>query len=241
MRAAMILLLWLWPAGLPAWAESDRLTTGDVTEVAGLIDTVLTGSGDFALAEAKAREFYSLILRDFGAESREAMQIEWLIVLAVTAQGRGDEGAALGTQMMAKAERLLQVQSAVTEGDLDLAKAAYGLLDARLSARTDPAAVALRSMAMIGWSQLVADHGNPTDALPLYAETLAAIDVQFGTLKFPRMQPIRLTTVVLMAEAMETAGQRDKVPVRIGIADAGASYHVPLLCTPWAYSTYRGS
>ena len=33
----------------------------------------------------------------------------------------------------------------------------------------------------------------------------------------------------------------DKVPVRIGIADAGASYHVPLLCTPWSYSTYRGS
>lgn len=25
------------------------------------------------------------------------------------------------------------------------------------------------------------------------------------------------------------------------IEDATASYHVPLLCTPWAYSTYRGS
>ena len=25
------------------------------------------------------------------------------------------------------------------------------------------------------------------------------------------------------------------------IDDAGASYHVPLLVTPWAYSTYRGS
>ena len=33
----------------------------------------------------------------------------------------------------------------------------------------------------------------------------------------------------------------DKVPVRIGLADAGASYHVPLLCSPWSYSTYRGS
>ena len=31
------------------------------------------------------------------------------------------------------------------------------------------------------------------------------------------------------------------VPVRFGIADAAASYHVPLLVTPWAYSTYRGS
>jgi 5-hydroxyisourate hydrolase len=33
----------------------------------------------------------------------------------------------------------------------------------------------------------------------------------------------------------------DRVPVRFGIADAGASYHVPLLCSPWSYSTYRGS
>ncbi len=33
----------------------------------------------------------------------------------------------------------------------------------------------------------------------------------------------------------------DKVPVRFGISDATASYHVPLLCSPWSYSTYRGS
>ena len=33
----------------------------------------------------------------------------------------------------------------------------------------------------------------------------------------------------------------DKVPVHFSIADAHASYHVPLLCSPWAYSTYRGN
>ena len=33
----------------------------------------------------------------------------------------------------------------------------------------------------------------------------------------------------------------DIVPVRFGIADAGADHHVPLLVTPWSYSTYRGS
>jgi hydroxyisourate hydrolase len=27
----------------------------------------------------------------------------------------------------------------------------------------------------------------------------------------------------------------------IGIADPSLHYHVPLLCTPWSYSTYRGS
>ena len=33
----------------------------------------------------------------------------------------------------------------------------------------------------------------------------------------------------------------DRVPVRFGIADPDAHYHVPLLASPWAYSTYRGS
>lgn len=33
----------------------------------------------------------------------------------------------------------------------------------------------------------------------------------------------------------------DRVPVRFGIADPNAHYHVPLLTSPWAYSTYRGS
>jgi 5-hydroxyisourate hydrolase len=33
----------------------------------------------------------------------------------------------------------------------------------------------------------------------------------------------------------------DRVPIRFGIADPAAHYHVPLLVSPWAYSTYRGS
>lgn len=33
----------------------------------------------------------------------------------------------------------------------------------------------------------------------------------------------------------------DWVPIRFGIADATAHYHVPLLVSPWSYSTYRGS
>lgn len=33
----------------------------------------------------------------------------------------------------------------------------------------------------------------------------------------------------------------DQVPVRVGIADPSAVYHVPLLASPWSYSTYRGS
>jgi 5-hydroxyisourate hydrolase len=33
----------------------------------------------------------------------------------------------------------------------------------------------------------------------------------------------------------------DRVPVRFTIADPQAHYHVPLLVSPWSYSTYRGS
>jgi 5-hydroxyisourate hydrolase len=33
----------------------------------------------------------------------------------------------------------------------------------------------------------------------------------------------------------------DRVPVRVSISDPDAHYHVPLLASPWAYSTYRGS
>ncbi len=33
----------------------------------------------------------------------------------------------------------------------------------------------------------------------------------------------------------------DQVPVRFAISDAAGTYHVPLLVSPWAYSTYRGS
>ena len=32
-----------------------------------------------------------------------------------------------------------------------------------------------------------------------------------------------------------------EVPLDFGIADTAAHYHVPLLVSPWSYSTYRGS
>lgn len=41
--------------------------------------------------------------------------------------------------------------------------------------------------------------------------------------------------------ALPTPPFLSTVVIRIGIADAGANYHVPLLASPWSYSTYRGS
>lgn len=33
----------------------------------------------------------------------------------------------------------------------------------------------------------------------------------------------------------------DVVPIRFGVSRPDQHYHVPLLVTPWSYSTYRGS
>ena len=33
----------------------------------------------------------------------------------------------------------------------------------------------------------------------------------------------------------------DRVPIQFGLADPNTHYHVPLLTSPWSYSTYRGS
>jgi len=33
----------------------------------------------------------------------------------------------------------------------------------------------------------------------------------------------------------------DQVTLDFGVADTSQHYHVPLLCTPWSHSTYRGS
>ena len=48
----------------------------------------------------------------------------------------------------------------------------------------------------------------------------------------------------LIFHAGDYFGERqflDRIPVRFTISDAAAKYHVPLLVSPWAYSTYRGS
>jgi 5-hydroxyisourate hydrolase len=38
-----------------------------------------------------------------------------------------------------------------------------------------------------------------------------------------------------------TASFFDAIPVRFHVTESGGHYHVPLLLSPWAYSTYRGS
>ena len=62
------------------------------------------------------------------------------------------------------------------------------------------------------------------------------------------MRPGEFRLVFHVAEYFRARGTQlpdppflDSVPLRFGIADPLAHYHVPLLCSPWSYSTYRGS
>jgi 2-oxo-4-hydroxy-4-carboxy-5-ureidoimidazoline decarboxylase len=52
-----------------------------------------------------------------------------------------------------------------------------------------------------------------------------AVGAYYAALKAPQAHPSFL----------------DIVPVRFAIAEPEGHYHVPLLCTPWSYTTYRGS
>jgi 2-oxo-4-hydroxy-4-carboxy-5-ureidoimidazoline decarboxylase len=64
-------------------------------------------------------------------------------------------------------------------------------------------------------------------------------------------QPLRIGTYELefaigdyfraRGTPMAEPGFVDVVPLRFGIAEPEGHYHVPLLATPWSYSTYRGS
>jgi 5-hydroxyisourate hydrolase len=44
-----------------------------------------------------------------------------------------------------------------------------------------------------------------------------------------------------LMESLPTPRFLDRIPIQFGVADPAVHYHVPLLVSPWSYSTYRGS
>lgn len=63
------------------------------------------------------------------------------------------------------------------------------------------------------------------------ALTVGRYRITFATADYFRAQGATLTEPPFL----------DLVPIDFAIADADAHYHVPLLVSPWSYSTYRGS
>jgi 5-hydroxyisourate hydrolase len=72
-----------------------------------------------------------------------------------------------------------------------------------------------------------------TDEPILSADTMQAgeFELLFHTAEYFARSGARLTEPPFL----------DRIPLRFAMADAAAHYHVPLLVSPWSYSTYRGS
>ncbi len=87
-----------------------------------------------------------------------------------------------------------------------------------------------------GWTHLgtvVTNADGRTDAPLMIGETYRPGRYQ---LRFHVAEYFRAAGTALPDPAF-----LDIVPLHFGIAEADGHYHVPLLCSPWAYSTYRGS
>lgn len=81
----------------------------------------------------------------------------------------------------------------------------------------------------------------------------SAVTNQNGRCDVPLLEGAAFTSGVYelhfsLAEYFALSGQTlpsppfvGEVILRVGIADSSQHYHVPLLASPWSYSTYRGS
>ena len=72
-----------------------------------------------------------------------------------------------------------------------------------------------------------------TDKLLLKEEEMEVgqYEIIFHTQKYFKSMKVKLEDETFL----------DDVPIRFSITDKEASYHVPLLVSPWSYSTYKGS
>ena len=72
-----------------------------------------------------------------------------------------------------------------------------------------------------------------TDSLPFEAQEMeqGEYELVFFVSDYFRQQGCELSEPPFLSQ----------VPIRFGISDTTQGYHVPLLISPWSYSTYRGS
>ena len=82
-------------------------------------------------------------------------------------------------------------------------------------------------------SRTVTNANGRTDAPLLDGEAFAIgrYELVFETAAYFRAHGVALADPPFL----------DDVVLRFAIADANAHYHVPLLTSPWSYTTYRGS
>ena len=87
--------------------------------------------------------------------------------------------------------------------------------------------------ALVRLKQIVLNHDGRADAPLLEGESFVPgrYRLVFGVAAYFRSLGTALAELPFL----------DEVPLDFGLATIGQHYHVPLLASPFAYSTYRGS
>ncbi len=82
-------------------------------------------------------------------------------------------------------------------------------------------------------AEAITNADGRTDAPLLAGEAfrVGRYEIEFGIGAYFRTRGVGLDDPAFL----------DIVPIRFGIADPEGHYHVPLVASPWSYSTYRGS
>jgi 5-hydroxyisourate hydrolase len=94
-----------------------------------------------------------------------------------------------------------------------------------------PTAGATASAELLSAVHLNDDGRAPGPLLDTSAFKLGRYRLVFEVAEYFRMRGVELPDPPFL----------DEVPIDFGVADLELHYHVPLLTSPWAYSTYRGS
>lgn len=111
------------------------------------------------------------------------------------------------------------------------------VLDTQRGAPAQGVAVELFEVASAGRPRLIASTVTNADGRterPLLADQpvpIAEYELRFGVDAYFARQGVATADPPFLGS----------VPVRFSVAEPEAHYHVPLLVTPWSYSTYRGS
>ena len=111
------------------------------------------------------------------------------------------------------------------------------VLDVARGCPAERVKIELYELAAAGGRSLIADVWTNADGrtdAPLISATEARagrFELVFHAGDYFRREGVKLADPPFL----------DVIPLRFAIADPGAHYHVPLLVSPWSYSTYRGS
>jgi len=84
---------------------------------------------------------------------------------------------------------------------------------------------------LLSLTETVTNQGGRASLLSAAEMSMGVYELWFDVGEYFAQQGIPLASPPFLSE----------IPIRFAIGDPQAHYHIPLLVSPWAYSTYRGS